>query len=175
MSIGRAAAISIRESTPDDIAALAMLKHSVEDETYSRYGTAWEHVVSLRDYCSEQYITELRAQFTVFVAIAEQGETVGMVAVDASTELAAVSSLYCSMPGRGIGTSLLLSALEGLPDYAIVRLEVFEANRTARQYFEALGLTRDRNDRPSESYLGQMLLGMKGTVGGIRRKARTTC
>ncbi|WP_433724561.1 N-acetyltransferase family protein [Nocardia sp. CA-129566] len=162
--------VVIRPSTGSDVAGLAALKAAVETATYSDYGTAEEHSISLEEFCSPNYIRKLRARGPVLVAEDQVGTIIGMIAErsleNSSTE---ISGMYCVVPGRGIGTSLLLSAIAQLGDADTVEIEVFERNSKGRQYFEHLGFEYSAHRRMSESYAGQVLLRMSAPVERIRR------
>ncbi|MFD3431250.1 GNAT family N-acetyltransferase [Nocardia fluminea] len=155
----------------DDIAAL---KAAVEDATYSHYGTAGEHAVSLVEFCSPDYIRKLRSRGTVLVAVDNADRIVGMVAKRSRGHGGIeISGLYCSLGRRGIGTSLLLAALDEMADDDVVTIEVFSSNANARKYFEHLGFLPNGAQRYSESYVGQVLLGMAAPIGRVRHHAKS--
>lgn len=158
---------NIRKSAAEDAEAIAALKREVEDSTYRDYGSEAEHQASLNRFCSADYIRSLQDVGTVLVAEHDR-EMLGMLACQRIGPAINISGVYLRERCRGIGTELLLAALPSRGEAAEVRLEVFERNDAARRFFQHRGFRETGQSRASESYAGERLIEMAGSVESIR-------
>ena len=77
-------------------------------------------------------------------------------------------AVYSRVHGRQVGLHLVSTAAKLLvaERHEKIQCEIFEGNRSARKYFEALGF-REVGSRPSDTYEAQQLIGMEALSSAV--------
>lgn len=170
-----AGGLDLRVASLADAPALASIKRDVEDATYADLGTPEEHARGLTEFCSPEYLRVLIADQQTTVLLAEfAGEPVALCSVTRDAEAPPkLHAVYSRVRGRQVGLHLVSTAAKLIiaEHHDKIQCEIFEGNRSARRYFEALGF-REVDKRPSDTYESQQLIRFEAASISVDAVAR---
>lgn len=146
----------VRTGTARDVGALLRLKIGVSSRAFEGLLSPAQLREFIAGECSEAKIaSELADPSIVYLVVERDARIVAMSYIQTRGTAAFLHNNYCSEPGSGIGTRLLLErvALARRWGHTEVRANAFACNLAARRLFERQGFTTSA-ERPGALFPG---------------------
>lgn len=153
---------TIREAVPEDVPAVVTFGREITEDAYVKTGFLPATYVSgpLRHYWSSPYLTQvIRSEESIVLLAFDRETLIGVVEFEVLNEAEAIMwKLYVhgSCQGKGIGSSLMESAIDRLPSTVRkLKTEYYDANLPAAAFYKSRGFTFEA--RREEEFEGQSI------------------